>query len=123
MSKEHFIVTINEKELRYVGCCDCGLVHEVSYDIFENKVDMHFVRDEGRTEKARIKRAGGKGKLFCLQLDEAIARDPVRPDNSYKESSQSRKERKSESVVVGTMIKSLLDNAKSRNRVGIRGYP
>ncbi len=75
MSKEHFIVTINEKELRYIACCDCGLVHEVSYDIFENKVDMHFVRDDKRTEEKRAEKLGSKSKLMCLLLDEAIQKD------------------------------------------------
>ena len=123
MSKYDGKETFDIETLTRIICCDCGLVHEVSFYVKGEDTFVTFERNDVETEKVRIKRVGGKGKLFCLQLDEAIARDPVRPDNSYKESSQSRKERKSESVVVGTMIKSLLDNAKSRNRGGIRGCP
>ncbi len=77
MDEDHFIVTVNGQEVQFVECCDCGLVHEVSYDIYENKVDMHFERKEQRTEKARIERAGGKGKMMCKLLDEAILREPI----------------------------------------------
>ena len=87
MDEDHFIVTVNGQEVQFVECCDCGLVHEVSYDIYENKVVIHFERKEQRTEKARIRRVGSKAKLFCKQLDEAMAREPVRPDISYKENS------------------------------------
>lgn len=83
MSKEHFIVTINEKELRYIACCDCGLVHEVSYDIFENKVDMHFERDEARTIRARIERKKDKGKKLGELLDEARLRENLIPVSEY----------------------------------------
>ena len=91
MSKEHFIVTINEKELRYIACCDCGLVHEVSYDIFENKVDMHFVRDEARTIRARIERKKDKGKKLGELLDEALGKEPARPLISYKQNFEEEK--------------------------------
>ncbi len=77
MAENHFIVTVNKEEVQFVECCDCGLVHEVSYDIYENKVEMHFEREDERTEKARIARAGGKGKLMCKLLDEAILREPI----------------------------------------------
>ena len=79
MPKNHFIVTVNGQEVQFVECCDCGLVHEVYYDIYENKIDMHFEREEGRTEKARIKRAGDKGKLMCQLLDDAILRESLIP--------------------------------------------
>ncbi len=79
MADKHFIVTINKKELQYVGCCDCGLVHEVSYDIYENSVDMHFVRDDKRTEEKRAEKLGSKSKLMCLLLDEAILRESLIP--------------------------------------------
>lgn len=79
MDDEHFIVTINKKELRYIICCDCGLCHAVSYDIFENRVDMHFVRDEARTIRARIERKKDKRKNPCEELDEARARENLHP--------------------------------------------
>ncbi len=75
MAENKFTVTVNGQEVQFIECCDCGLVHEVYYDIYENKIVIHFEREEERTEKARIKRAGGKGKLMCQLLDDAIARD------------------------------------------------
>ena len=80
MPKNKEIESFNIREVRFIECCDCGLVHEVSYDIYEDgTVIMHFSREEERTEKARIKRAGGKSKLYCRQLDEARARENLHP--------------------------------------------
>lgn len=80
ISDEHTIVTINKNELRYVICCDCGLCHEVSYDIYKNKVDMHFVRDEARTIRARIERKRKKPERNpCDELDKAIESEALNP--------------------------------------------
>ena len=98
MAEKHFIVTVNGEEVQYVECCDCGLVHEVSYDIYENKVDMHFERKDERTEKARIERAGGKSKLYRRQLDEARARENLHPPETPAVV-------KSEFVSVGEILK------------------
>lgn len=76
MPKDKEIESFNIREVGSIECCDCGLVHEVSYDIYDDgTVIMHFSREEEKTEKARIKRAGGKGKLMCQLLDDAILRD------------------------------------------------
>lgn len=80
MPKNDGSVTLNIREVQYIECCDCGLVHEVSYDIYDDgKILMHFKRMDERTEKARIKRAGGKGKMMCQLLDEAILKDMAKP--------------------------------------------
>ncbi len=80
MPKDKEIESFNIREVGSIECCDCGLVHEVSYDIYEDgTVIMHFSREEERTAKARIARAGGKSKLYCRQLDEARARENLHP--------------------------------------------
>ncbi len=80
MPKDKEIESFNIREVRFIECCDCGLVHEVSYDIYEDgTVIMHFSREEERTEKVRIKRAGGKGKLMCQLLDDARLRENLVP--------------------------------------------
>ncbi len=84
MPKNDGTITINIREIQYIECCDCGLVHEVSYEIYEDeKILMTFKRKDERTEKARIKRAGGKGKLFSRLLDEAIVRENLQPVSQY----------------------------------------
>ncbi len=84
MPKNDYIVTVNGQEVQYVECCDCGLVHEVSYDIYENKVDMHFERNEGRTIFARSERNKNKVKKNpCELLDEAISREKLIPISQY----------------------------------------
>jgi len=102
MPKNKEIKSFNIREVRFIECCDCGLVHEVSYDIYDDgTVIMHFSREEERTEKARIARAGGKGKLMCQLLEDAIARENLHPENTNENPDAV----KSEVVSVGEILK------------------
>ncbi len=79
---ENFKVTVNKQEVQYVRCCDCGLVHEVYYDIYENSIDMVFTRDEGRTIKRRAEMktaVNRKEKSPCEELDEDRLKHPLNP--------------------------------------------
>jgi len=78
MPENNNSVTFNIREFQYLECCDCGLVHEVEYEIHDDGIIlMTYTRKDERTEKARIKRAGGKGKLMCRLLDEATLKEPI----------------------------------------------
>ena len=102
MPKTGDAVTINIREIQYIECCDCGLVHEVEYEIYEDgTILMTFTRVNDRTEKARIERAGGKGKLMCQQLDEATARENLHPENTNENPDAV----KSEVATVGEILK------------------
>lgn len=77
-------VTFNIREIQYIECCDCGLVHELKYEIHEDgTILMTFTRADEKTKKARIKRAGGKGKMMCQLLDEARSREGLVPVSRY----------------------------------------
>ena len=76
---DNFKVTVNNEEVQYVACCDCGLVHEIYFDIYNNSIDVVYTRDEARTKAERIKRAGGKSKLYIKELQEARARENLHP--------------------------------------------
>ena len=68
-------VTIDIREVQYIECCDCGLVHEVEYEIYEDgKILMTFTRNEERTELARLG-IKMKKKTMCELLDESILKD------------------------------------------------
>lgn len=84
---ENFIVTVNKEEVQFVQCCDCGLVHEVYYDIYQNSIDMVFTRDEGRTITRRAEMKGvvvSKVKSISEQLDEDTLRHPLNPPDTEK---------------------------------------
>ena len=36
-----------------LGCCDCGLVHYITFEVIENVVIMTFLRNEEETDKGR----------------------------------------------------------------------
>jgi len=94
-------VTFNIREVQFLECCDCGLVHEVSCDIYENQIIMTFTRANDQTEKARIARAGGKSKMMCRLLDEATARENLHPENTNENPDAV----KSEFATVGEILK------------------
>ncbi len=75
MSKYDGKETFDIAELTRIICCDCGLVHEVNFFGKDDDIYVTFERNETETEKTRIKRLGGKGKLMCKLLDDAILRD------------------------------------------------
>lgn len=75
MPKTNEKITIDLSLLKTLECCDCGLVHTISYEEKDGTIFLSFERNEPKTEEARIARVGGKGKLMCLLLDDAIARD------------------------------------------------
>ncbi len=75
MSKYDGKATFDIETLTRIICCDCGLVHEVSFHVKGEDTFVTFERNDAETEKVRIERLGGKGKLMCQLLDDAIARD------------------------------------------------
>jgi len=79
MPKTNEKITIDLSLLKTLECCDCGLVHTISYKEKDGTIFLSFERNEPGTEEARVKRAGGKGKLMCLLLDEAISREKLIP--------------------------------------------
>ena len=87
--------------LTRIVCCDCGLVHDVSFYEKDDTIFVTFERNEARTEKTRIERLGGKGKLMCKLLDDAIARENLHPENTNENPAAV----KSEVVSVGEILK------------------
>jgi len=70
MTESNEKTTFDLSVLRFIECCDCGLVHSISYEIKGTTVLLSFVRAESRTKKAR-----NKEKTMCELLDEAILKD------------------------------------------------
>lgn len=46
---------INSKE-HYIRCCDCGLVHRVSFRVRAGRIEYRPYRDKRRTAAARRKK-------------------------------------------------------------------
>jgi len=94
-------ITIDLSLLKTLECCDCGLVHTISYEEKDGTIFLSFERNEPETEEARVKRAGGKGKLMCQLLDEATARENLHPENTNENPDAV----KSEVATVGEILK------------------
>ncbi len=75
--------TFDLSYLRFLECCDCGLVHTISYEAKDETVLLSFVRNEPRTQKARAQKASNKGKTMCQLLDEARLRENLVPISNY----------------------------------------
>ncbi len=85
MPKNKEIESFNIREVRFIECCDCGLVHEVYYDIYENSIDIVYSRDEGRTIKRRaeMKLDGqSKKKSPSELLAEDMLKNPLTPPSN-----------------------------------------
>ena len=83
MPKYNEKTTIDLSLLKTLECCDCGLVHTISYEEKDETIFLSFERNEPETEQARVKRADGKGKLMCKLLDEARSRENLVPVSEY----------------------------------------
>jgi hypothetical protein len=44
-----------KKKNHLLACCDCGLVHKVSYRIVKGQIQAKYKRDEKNTKKRRKK--------------------------------------------------------------------
>jgi hypothetical protein len=53
-SKKWYAVAHGEKPL-LEQCCDCGLVHRVSWKIENSRIFVNYARDDKETKKARAK--------------------------------------------------------------------
>ena len=58
--------------LRWIQCCDCGLVHELFYCEKDGTPYIAFDRDEARTEKARIETATVDANMLLPLIEAGI---------------------------------------------------